>query len=335
MKIATLLVVGSCCIASVGALLPSKLTKYDRQKKSRARGTKKTGMLRRLAVEDCDGNPPPFLLFWDELNDQEIIAAARLGFCEEMWNDSDYPNRFHGIKWSELAEDDRAKFELLGYDHPTWEGFYSAVFYGKLEHQEAGVQQAALDLGYDKETWNTCYHNICTEVQQLSWTDLNDVQRSAAQKMGYECHTWEYFLGPDNLDSDDCTPPNYERSWNGLTNAAKKAVKNLGYNETTWDNDSLLPPLPKTWAQLTDRQKEMLGITGYTEASYNVRDFARFWDQLPSTIQSSASNLNLSAKTWDTCFGPALSKCTHLGWNELTFDQKKSVGSIGFNCYDY
>ena len=121
---------------------------------------------RRLVMEDCPGAIPAFLKFFGELTDAEILAAAKLGYSSEMWDDNDYPQEYEGKTWEELSSGARANFKVLGIDKQVFDGYYSSVFWGKLHNIDEALVSAAATLGYTKESWNTCYHSICTAVQE-------------------------------------------------------------------------------------------------------------------------------------------------------------------------
>ena len=121
---------------------------------------------RRLVMEDCPSATPPFLKFFDELTDSEVLAAAKLGYSSDMWDGDDYPQKYDGLTWEELPSDAQANFMVLGVDKQVFDGYYSSIFWGKLDKIDPELVYAATILGYTKESWNTCYHSICTPVQE-------------------------------------------------------------------------------------------------------------------------------------------------------------------------
>ena len=144
-------------------------TKEDRRL-ARKRNTKNGH--RRLAMEDCPGPIPASLKFFDELTDAEILAAAKLGYSSEMWDGDDYPQKYNGMTWEELSTDAQANFVVLGIDKQVFDGYYSSIFWGKLDKIDPALISAAATLGYTKESWNTCYHSICTPVQEGTNTHM-------------------------------------------------------------------------------------------------------------------------------------------------------------------
>jgi len=170
----------------------------------------------------------------------------------------------------------------------------------------------------------------------VSWPDLTNDQRDAAKLFGYTCHTWEYWLGPSNMDYDECVTPYYKRQWKGLPLAQKKAAKLLGYNETIWDGktvDSL--EMPEYWEDLDDDQQALFGELGYTEAIYNEFFSYYDWDSLPGSVQTAAQTLYLNQESWDGCFSFKPSGCNQLSWGDLSLGQKTAAEEVGFTCYDY
>ena len=169
----------------------------------------------------------------------------------------------------------------------------------------------------------------------VSWFDLTADERSAAKLFGYTCHTWEYWLGPDNMDFDECVTPYYKRQWKGLPANQKKAAKLLGYSETTWNGITVdTPEFPNSWDGLTPDQQALFAELGYTEAIYN-QFFFYDWNSLPRAVQKSAQILNLNQQSWNGCHASKLSGCNHLAWGDLTLKQKTAAGEIGVTCYNY
>ena len=69
----------------------------------------------------------------------------------------------------ELADDVyflQKNFQEIGIDKNVYNGYYSYLFWGKLDKIAPGLTTAASILGFDKATWNTCYHTTCTAVQE-------------------------------------------------------------------------------------------------------------------------------------------------------------------------
>jgi len=155
--------------APVGALLRSSKhqTKEERGNNARKHNVAEDdSSRRRLAMEDCSGATPPFLKFFDELTDAEILAAAKLGYSSEMWDGDDYPSQYDGMTWEELTLDAQANYMVIGIDKKVFDGYYSSIFWGKLQKIDPELVDAANILGYSKESWNTCFHSICTPVQK-------------------------------------------------------------------------------------------------------------------------------------------------------------------------
>ena len=143
------------------------VTKEDRRL-ARERNAAANGG-RRLDIEDCPGEIPAFLKFFAELTDAQVLAAAKLGYSADMWDDDKYPEKFEGKKWEELPPGAQANFMVLGIDAKVFGGYYSSIFWGKMDKIDAALQPAAATLGYTKDTWNTCYHSQCTDVQKSEY----------------------------------------------------------------------------------------------------------------------------------------------------------------------
>ena len=169
-------------------------------------------------------------------------------------------------------------------------------------------------------------------ILKVSWFKLTAKQKYAAERFGYTCHTWEHWLGPDNINLDECVTPYYKRQWKGLPVDQKKAAKRLGYNETTWDRNTL--ELSDSWDGLSIDQRALLEELGYTEAIYN-QFFDYDWQSLPGAVQTAAQTLYLNQESWDGCYASKLSGCNQLAWGDLTLNQKTAAGEIGVTCYDY
>ena len=152
-------------------------TKAERRE-ARARYAAENGR-RRLVMDDCPGATPPYLKYFSELTNSEKLAAVDLGYSWAMWNADDYPAKYNGKDWkdltnrtlfpTELADDIyflQKNFQEIGIDKSVYQGYYSYVFWGKLDKMSPGLQAAATVLGFNKEIWNTCYHSTCTGVQE-------------------------------------------------------------------------------------------------------------------------------------------------------------------------
>ena len=166
-------------VAPVDAIFGSDRhpTKAERRE-ARARYAAENGR-RRLVMEDCPGPTPPYLKYFSELSDTEKLAAVLLGYSWQMWDADDSPSKYSGKKWEdltnpvlfpvELADDVyflQKNFQEIGIDKNVYNGYYSYLFWGKLDKIAPGLTTAASILGFDKETWNTCYHTTCTPVQE-------------------------------------------------------------------------------------------------------------------------------------------------------------------------
>jgi len=165
-------------VAPVDAIFGSDRhpTKAERRE-ARTRYAAENGR-RRLVMEDCPGVTPPYLEYFKELSDDEKLAAVVLGYSWAMWDADDSPSQYSGKAWEdltnrtqfpvELADDVyflQKNFQELGIDKNVYNGYFSYAFWGKLEKIAPGLNAAASTLGFNKETWNTCYHTICTPVQ--------------------------------------------------------------------------------------------------------------------------------------------------------------------------
>ena len=168
-------------VAPVDAVFGShrKPTKAARRE-ARARYAAESGR-RRLVMEDCQGEVPAFLKYFSELTNQEKLASANLGYSWQMWDNDTDPGKFDGKTWEDLADPDewsngeldsprgtsflQDNFKAIDIDKDVYNGFYSSLFWGKLDKTEEGLNDAAAVLDFDKELWNTCYNTICTDVQ--------------------------------------------------------------------------------------------------------------------------------------------------------------------------
>ena len=167
-------------VAPVDAVFGShrKPTKAARRE-ARARYAEESGR-RRLVMEDCQGEVPTFLKYFSELNNAQKLAAANLGYSWQMWDNDNDPGKYDGKTWEDLANPILFPTELssprgtsflqdnflaIDINKDVYNGFYSSLFWGKLDKTEEGLNAAAAVLDFDKELWNTCYNTICTDVQ--------------------------------------------------------------------------------------------------------------------------------------------------------------------------
>ena len=168
-----------------------------------------------------------------------------------------------------------------------------------------------------------------------AWWNLTPEQQAAADEFGYDCHSWEYNLGPSNVVIDERFTPYFKRQWQGLPNEQKIAAKQLKYNETTWDGVLNDPYADTEWATLTPAQQDLFEVLGYTEGVYN--DYFEYgWDELPNDVKQALQSLfDLTQETWDNCYSDHMGGCTRISWADLTSEQQQAAGMIGATCYDY
>ena len=168
-------------VAPVDAIFGShqkKPTKAQRRE-ARARYAAEGGG-RRLVMDDCGGDIPTFLKYFSELTNAQKLAAANLGYSWQMWDNDNDPGKYDGKSWEDLTNPTmfpselcngactsflQDNFKKVGITKDVYNGFYSNLFWGKLDKTEEGLQAAAAVLNFDKELWNTCYSVICTETQ--------------------------------------------------------------------------------------------------------------------------------------------------------------------------
>jgi hypothetical protein len=60
-------------------------------------------------------------LDWDELNDEQLKAAKKLGYTKDIW-DNDKKCPADDLDWEDLSNEQRKAAGVLGYDEDSWNG---------------------------------------------------------------------------------------------------------------------------------------------------------------------------------------------------------------------
>jgi hypothetical protein len=62
----------------------------------------------------------------------------------------------------------------------------------------------------------------------LSWTDMNDIEQALWVNLGWDEASWE---------EESQAPDSNEKYWEELTQNERDAATKLGYNQSSWDED--------------------------------------------------------------------------------------------------
>ena len=134
--------------------------------------------------------PKPVMRYtvWKDLTDEERqIAKAVLLYDEESWNDmgvADIERR----AWDDLTQYQQPYAILLGMYERTWNCFqnhYRSTNWNRLPDE---LRDAATTLGWDERRWSIWGSD--PPSYERKWSNLNDVEKEAANLMCHHDVTW-------------------------------------------------------------------------------------------------------------------------------------------------
>jgi len=147
-----------------------------------------------------------------------------------LLRDTDQEDRDVDSKsWSELAENEKEAYTVLGYNESLWDGDGVPASEDKDWEKLSPAEQAAADtLGFDQEAWDDdSWNDPPGDFENLNWEELSPEARDAAKTLGYDTKTW------DSDDDDDVACAGKE--WKKLTATERKAATVLGFSKADWD----------------------------------------------------------------------------------------------------
>ena len=154
-------------------------------------GDNEAGTLDQPFVEDskCGDRPPPYWLFWNELEDEDRQAAESLGYYAETWNTGKHPSVIWS-DWDDLSGEQRQWFCALGIPKGLYNGHYDDTEWSALPND---VRWAATTLGYTLSSWNLCQGGVCRKEEDKWYNKLSENEQRAANVLGYDCWLWNHY----------------------------------------------------------------------------------------------------------------------------------------------
>lgn len=197
---------------------------------------------------------------WDALSLEQRLAAQKLGFSQDTWDE-----------WTDLPEENQHSWAMLGWNADNWatgEGVEAeGLAWGQLSQEQ---REAAEHLGFSQDTWD-------------DWSDLLDEKQALWGQLGWNADNWASGAG---VAAEDL-------NWQSLSTQQREAASALGFSQDTWDDFEDLPAeRQKLW--------EVLGWDAQNWASgEGVESEKLMWDELHSSQQEAAQELGFSKNEWD------------------------------------
>ena len=176
--------------------------------------------------------PPSAEKRWEELNENEQEHATELCYFQESWDKVDMtpnpgPFPFPKVKsryapWNELSDDDRQiAMDSLGYTQSTWNAYGTAEIEKKSYSELTQLQRSdAIRLGFYERTWD-CFQN---HYQSQKWASLEGNVHDALQVLGW-----------DESSFDEKNPPlSYTNEWSRLSKEEQSVALVVCYFEDNW-----------------------------------------------------------------------------------------------------
>jgi len=215
------------------------------------------------------------------------VAAKILGWDKNTWEAVDSTEELpesEGKKWDELIALEQTAADILCYDEDTWnknplpwdlsrpkapaneiDFMCPTVRYEEWNKLTTEQLYAALDLGYDENTWS----NYRNPIEQLSFEEVSSEHdwKEALNDLGYDVDTWDCCL-------NNYASYNYHeiKNYNSNYPLLEHSVNALGWTESTWasDNPDDWPDSEfKYWNELSDIEIAAADYLCYYEASWN------------------------------------------------------------------
>ena len=187
---------------------------------------------------------------WDELNLLEQQAADFLCYNEESWNEEALPwssrkpisppaemnftcpaTRYKA--WSVLETPEKYAAIDLGYDEESWNFYLNPIEEYSYEEitAERDWREAMLDLGYhDESSWDCCVNNYRSYDYYSMSPEVAEYPflQYVLNVLGWDEESWA------SNDPDDW-PESEDKSWDELTDFEQAAADYLCYYEESWN----------------------------------------------------------------------------------------------------
>ncbi|CAJ1936698.1 unnamed protein product [Cylindrotheca closterium] len=129
---------------------------------------------------------------WTELPSEIREAASRLGYTEDMWDESKEP-KISTKYWAELDSKEKEAATVLGYDETQWNFGNKKVTPGEYDDMDwnqlpKNIRKAYRVFGYSKKIWND---DDAPASFDKDWHELTEAEQRAATIIGYCEDTWD------------------------------------------------------------------------------------------------------------------------------------------------
>jgi hypothetical protein len=265
---------------------------------------------------------------WKRLNPAEKAAAIQLGFNEKSWEGEETTN-LGDLEWKDLTDKQRGAATRLGFNKQSWNCVEDAheanVKAGRSKHTTHKFSNTMT-------VWDRTMLLECdAPVGAKAWNELNDKEKSAAQKLGFNQKSWEgetpaaiddlYWSELSAQQRQEATALGYNKqSWDCAADAheanvklgvSKHSVHKFGHSMTVWDKTLLsscdAPVGAKTWTELSSKEQAAAKALGFTQKSWEGEEAAAIddltWSDLSDKQQAQAITLGYNKKSWDCVEG--------------------------------
>ncbi|KAL3942714.1 MAG: hypothetical protein SGBAC_003159 [Bacillariaceae sp.] len=153
------------------------------------------------SVDTATEHPAPVMAIryeecaWEDLPFNVQEAATRLGYTEQIWSqeNSEDPNKKY---WEELDQEEKVAAKVLGYDEVHWDfgdkvvtpADYEDMYWNQLPKP---IRKAYRVLGYRRRAWNEDDDDDSPASFDKDWFELTDAEQKAATIVGYTAETWD------------------------------------------------------------------------------------------------------------------------------------------------
>ncbi|KAL3932792.1 MAG: hypothetical protein SGBAC_010684 [Bacillariaceae sp.] len=135
---------------------------------------------------------------WTDLATEVREASRRLGYTQEMWDESKEPEVSKKY-WADLDSEEKEAAMVLGYNETKWNfGFkditpddYDDMYWNQLPKP---IRKAYRVLGYNKRLWND---DEAPASFDKEWNELAEAEQRAASIVGFRAETWD----DDSIDA--------------------------------------------------------------------------------------------------------------------------------------
>mmetsp|Transcript_13351 Transcript_13351/g.28886 ORF Transcript_13351/g.28886 Transcript_13351/m.28886 type:complete len:818 (+) Transcript_13351:140-2593(+) len=191
-----------------------------------------------LSWEGVETPPPSQTMTWKELTQKERQVASELCYFRDNWDGLDitpntgvflYPKpKQRYVEWDDQPADARrVAAGSLSYNRNTWNELGTAeVEQRSWEELTEHQKSDAMSLGFYKKTWD-CFHN---HYRSYEWYELDRDSRDALQVLGWSENSWE---------TGEEEPPSYDNKWERLSESEQTVAAILCFFEDNWDGNSL------------------------------------------------------------------------------------------------